>query len=174
MAPLYSLLHPSIFEPQYLETLVKSESLLLGSIIVIAARYSKVLLDNRGAIVHNKLSVWVRQRILGVIDGDPLLRTISSVEAFLLLSEWPMLPVPTFNEHDTTDDDDAPPEEALLLKPSTRYDAYSWAYMGIAVRLAQELGIHDIASLSQTNTENSWKQNRMLKTWIHCYNADRQ
>jgi len=172
MAPLYPLLHPSVFEPHYLETLIKGESLLLASIIVIAARYSKILADNRGDAVHRKLSQWVRQRILAIVDGEPSLRTISSVEALLLLSEWPMLPMSRAGADSSCD---PMSEEALLLKPSLRYDAYSWAYIGMAVRLAQELGLHDMVNLAITKTNvNSWKQNRMLKTWVYAYNADRQ
>lgn len=173
MAPLYSLLHVSIFEPQYLEALVKSESLLLGSIIVIASRYSNVIADNRGMVVHNKLSQWIRQRILGFLDGDPLLRTISTVEALLLLSEWPMAPLTPFSDQEQANDPMS--EEASLLKPSARYDATSWTYIGLAVRLAQELGIHDIVTLSESKTtDHPWRQRRLLKTWVYCYNADRQ
>lgn len=172
MAPLYPLLHPSLFEAYNLEVLVKSESLLLGSIIVIAARYSKILADSRGDIVHRKMSQWVRMSILDVMAGEPSLRSVSSVEALLLLSEWPMLP----RQQGQDSSCDPPSEEASLLKPSLRYDAYSWTHIGLAVRLAQELGIHDVVnpSLEISIDKGSPKTKRMLKTWIYCYNAERQ
>lgn len=175
MAPLYPLLHPVVFDPDYLETLVKAESLLLGAIIVIAARYSKILPDDRGIVIHQDVAEWVRRRILAVMDGEPSLRSVSSVEALLLLSEWPMLPVRKQPDDDPTD---PLSDEAVLLQRSVRYDAYSWAYIGMAVRLAQELGIHDFVTLSltkspDTDIDNSWKQTRMLRTWVYCYNADR-
>ncbi|TXT05103.1 uncharacterized protein COLE_06423 [Cutaneotrichosporon oleaginosum] len=169
MAPLYPLIHPMLFEPHYLDTLVRDEALLLGTILTIAARYSNVLADNRGAILHKKLCQWVRLQFMRVMDGDSALRSISTVEALLLLSEWPMLPM----NHQLEGNNEPETEEFLLLKPSLRYDAYSWSNIGWAVRLAQELGIHDIATgKSQQNLE-LWKTERMLKTWVYCYNADR-
>lgn len=165
MAPLYPLIHPTVFEPQYHQTLVKQEGLLLGAIVAIAARYSNIMPGNRGQVIHGKLSQWVRHRILGVLNGDPALRNISTIEALLLLSEWPMLPMP--NEPDHEEGDNPTPEEASLLKPSIQYDAYSWTMIGLAVRLAQELGIQDIDTLSiDSASDNSLKQTRMLKTWI--------
>ncbi|BEJ10583.1 hypothetical protein CspHIS471_0100050 [Cutaneotrichosporon sp. HIS471] len=169
MAPLYPLIHPTLFEQHYLDTLVRDEPLLLGTILTIAARYSNVLVDNRGAILHKKLCQWVRLQFMRVMDGDSALRSISTVEALLLLSEWPMLPM----NHQLEDNTEPETEEFLLLKPSLRYDAYSWSNIGWAVRLAQELGIHDIATGKSQQSLESWKTERMLKTWVYCYNADR-
>ncbi len=126
MAPLYPLIHPMLFEPHYLDTLVRDEPLLLGTILTIAARYSNVLADNRGAILHKKLCQWVRLQFMRVMDGDSALRSISTVEALLLLSEWPMLPM----NHQLEGSNEPETEEFLLLKPSLRYDAYSWSNIG--------------------------------------------
>lgn len=166
MAPLYPIIHPMLFEASYLETLVKQESILLGSILVIAARYSNVLANDRGAHVHERLAQWVRFQLLGVMDGDPSLRSISTVEALLLLSEWPM--VPMSKPEDNHYGDDNALDEAVLLRPSLRYDAYAWTNIGWAVRLAQELGIHDAVHLQRMmgTVGKSWKQHRMLKTWV--------
>lgn len=167
MAPLYPLLHPNVFEPRYLPSLVRSESLLLGTIIVIAARYSRVLPEGRGPAIHTQLAQWVRLGLLSVLDGDPSVRNISSVEALLLLSEWPIVSMPGTREHTEGS------EQSRLLQPSLRYDSYSWANIGLAVRLAQELGIHEVVKLKQEET-TPWLQSRTLKTWVYCYNADRQ
>ncbi|BEJ01315.1 hypothetical protein CcaverHIS631_0511720 [Cutaneotrichosporon cavernicola] len=169
MAPLYPLIHPTLFEQHYLDTLVRDEPLLLGTILTIAARYSNVLVDNRGAILHKVICQWVRLQFMRVMDGDSALRSISTVEALLLLSEWPMLPM----THQLEDNSEPETEEFLLLKPSLRYDAYSWSNIGWAVRLAQELGIHDIATGKSPQSVEPWKTERMLKTWVYCYNADR-
>lgn len=126
MAPLYPLIHPMLFEPHYLDTLVRDEPLLLGTILTIAARYSNVLADNRGAILHKKLCQWVRLQFMRVMDGDSAQRSISTVEALLLLSEWPMLPM----NHQLEGSNEPESEEFLLLKPSLRYDAYSWTNIG--------------------------------------------
>ncbi|GMK59739.1 hypothetical protein CspeluHIS016_0803450 [Cutaneotrichosporon spelunceum] len=169
MAPLYPLIHPMLFQPHYLDTLVRDEPLLLGAILTIAARYSNVLADNRGAVLHKRLCQWVRLQFMLVMDGESTLRSISTVEALLLLSEWPMLPM----SHQLEGNDEPETEEFLLLKPSLRYDAYSWGNIGWAVRLAQELGIHDIATGKSQQIMEPWKTERMLKTWVYCYNADR-
>lgn len=126
MAPLYPLIHPMLFEPHYLDTLVRDEPLVLGTILTIAARYSNVLADNRGATLHKKLCQWVRLQFMRVMDGDSALRSISTVEALLLLSEWPMLPM----NHQLEGNNEPETEEFLLLKPSLRYDAYSWSNIG--------------------------------------------
>lgn len=165
MAPLYPLIHPAVLDAKHHEALVRQESLLLAAIVVIAARYSTALPSDRGREIHQRLSHWVRHRILGVLNGDPTLRNVSTVEALLLLCEWPMLPMP--NEPDFDQNEDPASEEASLLKPSLQYDAYSWTMIGLAVRLAQELGIQDIDTLSvRSEPDDPLKRTRMLKTWI--------
>jgi hypothetical protein len=124
MAPLYPLLHPAIFATDYLDALVRSESLLLGAIIVIASRYSNVLDPTRASTIHVEVAKWVRSEFAALIDGDATLRTVSTVEALLLLSEWPMLPL---RERQRAGPDS---EEARLLRPSLRFDAYCWGNIG--------------------------------------------
>lgn len=140
MAALFPLIHPMLFEPYYLATLVRDESLLLGTMLTIAARYSNVLADRRGAVLHVELSQWVRLQLMRVMDGDPALRSICTVEALLLLSEWPMLPMRSGD----ADSPDPESEELLLLKPSIRYDAYAWSNIGecrpISRMLTRRLG----------------------------------
>lgn len=126
MAPLFPLIHPRVLEPAYLSTLVAEESLLLGVIIGIASRYSNVLEPERAAQIHSKVAQWIRAEITSLMDGDLELRSTSTVEALLLLSEWPMLPAS--RKRKTVDEPDS--EEARLLRPSLRYDAYCWSNIG--------------------------------------------
>lgn len=44
-------------------------------------------------MVHVGLSNWIRRSIQLLQDGEQSLRVIGSVEALLLLSEWPLLPL---------------------------------------------------------------------------------
>lgn len=156
-----------MFESQHLASLIHEESLLLAVVIAIAARYSTILANNRGPIVHRKLSKWIRQRILDVFDGEPALRCISTVEALLLLTEWPLAP-----KTPASGRADAASEEARLLSPSLRYDASSWTNIGLAVRLGQELGLHHAISANR-KAPATWREMRSLKTWVYCYTADR-
>lgn len=167
IAPLYPLLHPVLFETQHLASLIHNESFLLAVIVAIAARYSTILANNRGPIVHRKLSKWIRQRLLDVFDGDPALRCISTVEALLLLTEWPLAPKTSASGRT-----DGASEEARLLSPSLRYDASSWTNIGLAVRLGQELGLHHAISANR-KAPATWREMRALKTWVYCYTADR-
>lgn len=126
MAPLFPLIHPRVLEAAYLPTLVQDESLLLGAIIGIASRYSNVLEHERAAQIHAKVAHWVRAEITSLMDGDLELRSVSTVEALLLLSEWPMLPASRKRKAHGEPDS----EEARLLRPSLRYDAYCWSNIG--------------------------------------------
>lgn len=166
MAPLFPLIHPRVLEQEYLSTLVTEESLLLGAIIGIASRYANVLERERAAQIHSKVAQWVRAEITALMDGDLELRSTSTVEALLLLSEWPMLPAS--RKHKALDEPDS--EEARLLRPSLRYDAYCWSNIGLAIRISQELGMEDsvfqAAAAAKADSPDAWKFERPLKTWI--------
>lgn len=127
MSPLYPLVHPHVFDASYLDTLVQDEGLLLGAIIAIAARYSDVLTKGRAHRIHADVSQWVRAEISRLMDGDLTLRTVSTVEALLLLSEWPMLTDFSRRRKAAAEPDS---EEARLLQPSQQYDAYCWTSIG--------------------------------------------
>ncbi|GMK57798.1 hypothetical protein CspeluHIS016_0406320 [Cutaneotrichosporon spelunceum] len=172
MAPLFPLIHPRILEPAYLPTLIADEALLLGAIVGIASRYANVLEPERAAQIHAVVSQWVRAELTSLMDGDLELRTASTVEALLLLSEWPLLPAT--RKRRSREEPDS--EEARLLRPSLRYDAYCWSNIGLAIRIAQELGMEDsvfqAAEAAREDLPDTWKYERPLKTWIYCYNAE--
>ncbi|BEJ13003.1 hypothetical protein CspHIS471_0301770 [Cutaneotrichosporon sp. HIS471] len=172
MAPLFPLIHPRVLEPAYLPTLVADEALLLGAIVGIASRYANVLEPDRAAEIHAVVSPWVRAEITSLMDGDLELRSASTVEALLLLSEWPLLPAT--RKRRSREEPDS--EEARLLRPSLRYDAYCWSNIGLAIRIAQELGMEDsvfqAAEAAREDWPDTWKYERPLKTWIYCYNAE--
>ncbi|KAM0749223.1 hypothetical protein T439DRAFT_326961 [Meredithblackwellia eburnea MCA 4105] len=170
MSPLYPLLPPSFFSPTHLQTLTTTDSLLLLTIISISARHSPLLLPPRGEQIHRKLSDEVRKLLTAMMDGEVKLRNVGTVEALLLMCEWPLLPERKRKGRRGEDDspgtvgevesevEDSGSEnegegveghgeggkegESPLVRVSNRYDSITWTYIGLAVRLAQELGLH--------------------------------
>ncbi|GAA5904907.1 hypothetical protein JCM5296_006140 [Sporobolomyces johnsonii] len=194
MSPLYPLLSPLTFSLAHLPHLTSTESLLLAAMITISARYSALPSAPRARAIHKAVADYIRDELIGLLDGSGELRHISSVEALLLLTEWP--PVTDGRkgkrkrgngwgknrerlgtEMDDGNGEDAGDEAAEeLLATSTQYDGMSWSFIGCAVRLAQELGIHNLYfSDADKKREGpvSWQEERCLRTWIYCYNADR-
>ncbi|ORY91668.1 hypothetical protein BCR35DRAFT_73363 [Leucosporidium creatinivorum] len=175
MAPLYPLLPPEIFSPAHLPVLTTTESILCCAMITIAARYSSVLPRARSNQIHLVCANFFRQLLIYLHEGAPAYRHISSVEALLLMTEWPAIPL-VYGGKGPEVKDEVEHEVTELLKASTQYDSMSWTYIGCAVRLAQELGIDNAAlyGLDKKNdTPASWQTGRILSTWLYCYNADR-
>lgn len=183
MSPLYPLLSPNVFAPDHLPSLCSTESFLLLAILSIAARYSTNILDPaRAAHLHTALSYLIRAEQVFILDGSTALRHVSTVEALLLLVEWPTVPI----QHGRTGAaGDKPGNDAIvdILRPSNQYDASSWSLIGTAVRLGQELGIHnanlyvdptkDEAAPGKKPAVENWVRQRYMRTWTYTYNADR-
>lgn len=104
--------------------MIKTESILLGVIIAIASRYSLILYEARASQLHRSISDWVRKQLLRTLDGVSNLRHVSTIEALLLMSEWPLVALESGEDDGTLD------EEPEALRASTRYDAYSWNHIG--------------------------------------------
>jgi hypothetical protein len=137
MSPLYPLLSPLTFAPSHLPHLTSTESLLLASMITISARYSALPSPSRARAIHKAVADYIRDELIGLLDGSGELRHISSVEALLLLTEWP--PVADRRKgksrrragHDFDDDANGGADEAAeLLRTSTQYDGMSWSFIG--------------------------------------------
>ncbi|KAM0756614.1 hypothetical protein T439DRAFT_33663 [Meredithblackwellia eburnea MCA 4105] len=197
LQPLYPLLSPQIFEPHHLHHLTSTEALLLATIISIASRFYTGLKLGRAEEVHKSCSRWAREEISFVLDGTSDLRHVSTVESLLLFSEWPPIPVPRHrpgldNNDGTTLD---PQSMHNILRPSKQYDSLSWLYIGCAVRLAQELSLDEkaVSTIHEKREKDGfggatgdefggtgaggggaiWEKDRLLRTWLHCYNSDR-
>ncbi|KAL8283522.1 hypothetical protein RQP46_005625 [Phenoliferia psychrophenolica] len=178
MHPLYPLLSPQIFDSAHLHPLTSSEALLLAAMVTIASRYYTGLPPGRREIIHGACARWAREEISFVMDGTSDLRHVSTVEALLLFAEWPPIPVP---HRSRAADQSAADPQAMhnILRPSKQYDSLSWIYIGTAVRLAQELSL-DEKALSTIHEKDepvaaasTWENDRLLRTWLNCYNADR-
>ncbi|KAK4055715.1 zinc finger transcriptional activator [Microbotryomycetes sp. JL201] len=178
ISPLYPLLAPEIFSDSHLPTLTSSESLLLSAMVAIASRYNDKLDRSRADAIHVSIANFIRQELVYLQEGSPVSRNIGSVDALLLLTEWPSIPLDHLMRTAETTTEGGNEEAAELLKTSAQYDSMSWTYIGIAVRLAQELGLDNVASyrLNATNDRDSADiglGERALRTWIFAYNADR-
>ena len=97
--------------------------------ITIAARYTDGLDRGRADTIHVNVANFIRQELVYLHEGSSALRNIGSVEALLLLTEWPSIPlehvmrgVPVKTEGNE--------EAAELLKTSAQYDSMSWTYIG--------------------------------------------
>lgn len=163
--------------------------------ITIAARYSSVLPRARSDTIHVHCANYIRQELIYLHEGSPAARQIASVEALLLLTEWPSIPLVHVTAGGVRDRADEPEAPTELLKASAQYDSMSWTYLGefsrpdtvanyrssclllprvlgIAVRLAQELGIDNTLLYeldvkdSKGDVPQSWHKERILRTWI--------
>ncbi|GAA6009079.1 uncharacterized protein JCM10292_002473 [Rhodotorula paludigena] len=196
MSPLYPLLSPRIFHATHLPALTSRESLLLASMVSISARHSALPSAPRARAIHSAVADYIRDELIGLLDGSGELRHISSVEALLLLTEWPPIADgraatgrsasgrPGKRKRgwgggdgpgDEGENGEASDEDAeALLRSSAQYDGMSWSLIGCAVRLAQELGIHNLYfGPASIRGPVNWEEERCLRTWIYCYNADR-
>lgn len=129
MAPLYPLLPPEIFSPSHLPVLTSTESTLLCAMITIAARYSSILARPRSNQIHGLCANYIRQQLIYLHEGAPSSRNISSVEALLLLTEWPSIPL-VHGARGRAAEEEASEEVTELLKASSQYDSMSWTYIG--------------------------------------------
>lgn len=97
--------------------------------ITIAARYSSVLPRARSNQIHLVCANFFRQLLIYLHEGAPAYRHISSVEALLLMTEWPAIPL-VYGGKGPEVKDEVEHEVTELLKASTQYDSMSWTYIG--------------------------------------------
>nr|XP_019008159.1 uncharacterized protein I206_06714 [Kwoniella pini CBS 10737]OCF46940.1 hypothetical protein I206_06714 [Kwoniella pini CBS 10737] len=163
---LLPIVPTQLFQPENFPILLR-EPLLLAAMICTASRYMDLGQSfnpsepRRARIVQNKITHWLRERIGFIAMGETSSRTIGTVEALLILSEWP--------------------PRALLLSdnsinvalhpskspgnPCKVYDDLSWTMIGLAVRISQELGLHDEKAYP-SEAQEEWSVHRRHRTWI--------
>lgn len=86
------------------------------------------------------------------------MRTIGTVEALLILSEWPPRSI-------LMEDTVFGPSETYSASACKRQDDVAWTNVALAVRIAQEVGLHDETTYSLENT-SSWETRRRINVWI--------
>lgn len=159
-------------------TLISLDPFLCTTILMISSRYNilpGVGGASRGYFVHDRLWEQCQRFIMKIMLGQvkpskAQSRTIGSIEALLLLSEWHprALHFPTaadgwdcelmIGANNTTEEGakllegDATSSRWLedVIEPAKRSDRMSWMLMGCALSLAQELGLfEDNASIDK-------------------------
>jgi len=162
-------------------TLIALDPFLCTTILMISSRYNilpGVGGASRGYFVHDRLWEQCQRFIMKIMLGQvkpskAQSRTIGSIEALLLLSEWHprALHFPTaadgwdcelmIGANNTTEEGakllegDATSSRWLedVIEPAKRSDRMSWMLMGCALSLAQELGLfEDNASIDKDQT----------------------
>ncbi|WWC86561.1 uncharacterized protein L201_001438 [Kwoniella dendrophila CBS 6074] len=170
MLPLVPI---QLFQPENFSFLLQ-EPLLLAAMICTASRYMDMgdsfnpVEPRRSKIVQNKITSWLRERIGYIAMGETSSRTIGTVEALLILSEWP----PRALLLSDTSINVAPNFNKRPVNPCKVYDDLSWTMIGLAVRISQELGLHDEKAYP-SEAQEEWSVHRRHRTWIYCQAADR-
>lgn len=200
LAPLYPIIPPRHFLPAHFETLATDEPLLLAAIVAVAARFAPLGPPGKHQAAHDACATWIRQAVVHLLDGLPKFRTVATVEALLVLSEWPLVP---FQKARVGGEEGAGGDVVGgLVAPIEQYDGFAWSYVGqsssfawcvdrmcsgtlltwrylrfagMAVRLAQELGLNETEQYTQhaDGLTHTWMEERNLRTWLYAFNADR-
>ncbi|BEI80306.1 hypothetical protein CcaverHIS002_0108350 [Cutaneotrichosporon cavernicola] len=142
-------------------SLLLQEPLLVGAITCVAARYADLgpsfdaREPSRARLVQARIVEWLLGRIARLVMGSSAMRTIGTVEALLILSEWP--PRSMLVEDSVGD---ACPSSACKHQ-----DDVAWTNVALAVRIAQEVGLHDETTYVPANTSD-WQTRRRVNVWI--------
>lgn len=177
-SPLSPILGEFYSQHENHHTLISLDPFLCTTILMISSRYNilpGVGGASRGYFVHDRLWEQCQRFIMKIMLGQvkpskAQSRTIGSIEALLLLSEWHprALHFPTaadgwdcelmIGANNTTEEGakllegDATSSRWLedVIEPAKRSDRMSWMLMGCALSLAQELGLfEDNASIDK-------------------------
>jgi hypothetical protein len=162
--------------------LITREPLLCCMILAISSRYNVLPVsggESRGHMIHSRLWDHCQQLMMRILLGQEKsskakTRTIGSVEALLLLTEWQprALHVPPAADGWDSDvmltvkdqrDDGAPdvynPSRGRWLEdvinPARRFDRLAWMAIGLAMALSHELGIFETDESSAAVDLNS-------------------
>ncbi|WVW87145.1 hypothetical protein I302_109202 [Kwoniella bestiolae CBS 10118] len=171
--PCHPLISPEVFHTSNLGQLLK-ESILLAVLIATAARYyNPVDLHEDGRLsetgsrtIRAHLMDWILRRLSFVAMGQNA--SIGTVEALLILSEWPPEP----SALSDTGLLDPFQEQNDRSSPCKLYDDVSWALTGMAVRVAQKLDLQDERTYLD-KSQPDWVVTRRYRTWTNCLSADR-
>lgn len=166
MSPLSPILTDFYSDHRNHRWLVTRDPVLCCTILMISSRYH--LLpgaggESRNFFIHHRLWQHCQQLVMRLTFGQerslqPKTRTIGTIEALLLISEWHPRSLHFPPESDGWDFDlafSAPepkePDESStnrwledMIEPARRSDQMSWMLLGSALSLAHELGIFEL------------------------------
>ena len=175
MAPLSPILDDWYSQHENHYYLVAREPMLCCTILTISSRYHVLPVpggESRGFLIHQRLWEHCQHLLMRILLGQEKgskakTRTLGSIEALLLLTEWQPrgLHVPPGSDGWDSDalftlrtaKDEVEPEVDRsprgrwlqdVLDPARRFDRMSWMALGAAVTLAHELSVFDIEEVS--------------------------
>jgi len=132
--PTLPLVPAQMFQPAYFGALLR-EPILLAAMIATAARFLDLGLSfdmnepSRSRIIQGKIVAWLLQRIGFITMGETSSRTIGTVEAFLILSEWP--PRAQYLFDSVVPQTGAAASSSKDTNPCKVYDDLSWTLIGL-------------------------------------------
>lgn len=167
MSPLSPILTNIYADHANHRWLVSRDPVLCCTILMISSRYH--LLpgaggESRNFFIHHRLWQHCQQLVMRLMFGQekssqPKIRSIGTIEALLLMSEWHPRSLHFPPESDGWDFDliSVPPEPREtgdnpstnrwledMIEPARRSDQMSWMLLGSALSLAHELGIFEV------------------------------
>lgn len=172
--------------------LATSEPLLCCTILMISSRYHALPGNggaSRGYFIHERFWQHCQHLITRLLFGQEKgsrLRTLGSIEALLLLSEWHPRALHFPSQIDgwdsdliLTDGDETPPKDSRnqpnnwleqVVEPARRSDRMSWMLLGCASSLAHELGVFgDDQPLSEPQHNHEHAQKMRARRHLYVF-----
>ncbi|KAG0158155.1 hypothetical protein PDIDSM_5668 [Penicillium digitatum] len=166
---------------RYHHWLITREPVLCCTILMISSRYHVLPGaggESRNFFIHHRLWSHCQKLTMRLIFGQEKttkskVRSLGTVEALLLMSEWHpralhfppetdgwdddlITAIP--NNHDNIDSSSAPGSRGVedIIEPARRSDQMSWMLLGCALSLAHELGIFETEGSTSPSDEPEW------------------
>ncbi|KAJ5773155.1 hypothetical protein N7457_008051 [Penicillium paradoxum] len=168
--------------------LITREPVLCCTILMISSRYHVLPGaggESRNFFIHHRLWQHCQQLTMRLIFGQEKstkskVRSLGTVEALLLMSEWHPRSLHFPPETDGWDDDLIPTAPSTheygesssahgnrwvddMIEPARRSDQMSWMLLGCALSLAHELGIFETEESSSPVEETEWRDQMSLR-----------
>ncbi|KAJ5347226.1 Fungal transcriptional regulatory protein [Penicillium brevicompactum] len=168
--------------------LITREPVLCCTILMISSRYHVLPGaggESRNFFIHHRLWQHCQQLTMRLIFGQEKstkskVRSLGTVEALLLISEWHPRSLHFPPETDGWDDDLIPSAPKYhessesnsapagrwvedMIEPARRSDQMSWMLLGCALSLAHELGIFETEESSSPAEEPEWRDQMTLR-----------
>ncbi|CAG7922082.1 unnamed protein product [Penicillium olsonii] len=168
--------------------LITREPVLCCTILMISSRYHVLPGaggESRNFFIHHRLWQHCQQLTMRLIFGQEKstkskVRSLGTVEALLLISEWhprslhfppetdgwddDLIPTAPRN-HEANESNSAPTNHWVedMIEPARRSDQMSWMLLGCALSLAHELGIFETEESSSPAEEPEWRDQMTLR-----------
>ncbi|KAI2726285.1 transcriptional regulator family: Fungal Specific TF [Penicillium roqueforti] len=168
--------------------LISREPVLCSTILMISSRYHVLPGaggESRNFFIHHRLWSHCQKLTMRLIFGQEKstkskVRSLGTVEALLLMSEWHprALHFPPETDgwdddlipeaprtHDNNDSNPAPGNRGVedIIEPARRSDQMSWMLLGCALSLGHELGIFETEGSIPPANEPEWRDQMAIR-----------